>query len=60
MGPATKAKAVDPVLAAVDAAPFDDRPVTDEERALLAEARATDDFVDGADVTAAIAKRAKE
>ena len=61
MGPATKVKAVDPVLAAVGAAPFDDRPVTDEERALLAEARATDDdFVDGAEVTAAIANRSKE
>ena len=59
MGPATKTKPVDPVLAAIDAAPWDERPVTEEERAALAEARATDDFVDGAEVTAAIARRSK-
>ena len=60
VGPATKTKSVDPVLAAIDAAPRDERPVTDDERAPLAEARATDDFVDGAEVTAAIARRSKE
>jgi hypothetical protein len=59
MGPATKAKPVDPVLAAIDAAPWDERPVTDEESATLAEARATDEFVDGTEVTAAIARRSK-
>ena len=59
MGPATKTNPVDPMLAAIDAAPWDERPVTDEERAALAEARATDDFVDGAEVTAAIARRSK-
>ncbi len=60
MGPATKKKPVDPVLAAVDAAPFDHRPVTEEERDMLAEARATDDFVSAADVTAAIERRSEE
>ena len=60
MGPATKKKAVDPVLAAVHAAPFDDRPVTEEERAMLAEARSIDDFVSAAEVTAAIERRSKE
>jgi hypothetical protein len=59
MGPATKTKPVDSVLAAIDAAPWDERPVTDEERAALAEARATDDFVDGAEVIAAITRRSK-
>jgi len=57
VGPATKTKPVDPVLAAIDTAPWDERPVTDEERAALAEARATDDFVDGGEVTAAITRR---
>jgi hypothetical protein len=59
MGPATKTKPVDPLLAGIDAAPWDERAVTDEERAALAEARAIDDFVDGAEVTAAIARRSK-
>lgn len=59
MGPATKQKALDPVLAALDAAPWDERPATEEEIAALAEARSADDFLDGSEVTAAIARRSK-